>query len=75
VEEAVKECDTLEVEIQEIDQMGKVSLKPVGEEWAIPEGTEVEEHPRRERRDGDSRGGRDRDRRPRDRERRDRPSH
>ena len=75
VEEAVKEGDTLEVEIQEIDQMGKVSLKPVGEEWAIPEGMEVEEHPRRERRDGDSRGGRDRDRRPRDRERRDRPSH
>jgi polyribonucleotide nucleotidyltransferase len=77
VEEAVKEGDTLEVEIQEIDQMGKVSLKPVGEEWAIPEGMEVEEQPRRERRDGDSRGGRgrDRDRRPRDRERRDRPSH
>ena len=47
VEEAVKEGDTLEVEIQEIDQMGKVSLKPVGEEWAIPEGMEVEEHPRR----------------------------
>ncbi|MGH2578988.1 MAG: S1 RNA-binding domain-containing protein, partial [Actinomycetota bacterium] len=77
VEEAVKEGDTLEVEIQEIDQMGKVSLKPVGEEWAIPEGMEVEEQPRRDRRDGDSRGGRgrDRDRRPRDRERRDRPSH
>ncbi len=73
VEEAVREGDTIEVEIQDIDAMGKISLKPVGEEWAIPEGMEVEEQPRRPR-DGD-RGGRGRDRRPRDRERQDRPSH
>ncbi len=74
VEEAVREGDTIEVEIQDIDAMGKISLKPIGEEWAIPEGMEVEEQPRRPR-DGD-RGarGRDRDRRPRDRERQDRPS-
>jgi polyribonucleotide nucleotidyltransferase len=74
VEEAVREGDTIEVEIQDIDAMGKISLKPIGEEWAIPEGMEVEES--RERRPRDDRGGRgrDRDRRPRDRERRDRPS-
>jgi polyribonucleotide nucleotidyltransferase len=69
-ESGLKEGDVLEVEIQEIDAMGKISLKPIGEEWAIPEGVEVEE-PRRERRDGGDRG--DRPRRPRrDRERRDR---
>ncbi len=64
VEDAVKEGDKLEVEIQEIDAMGKISLKPVGEEWAIPEGMEVEQRPRRE---GGDRGPRDRDRRPRER--------
>jgi polyribonucleotide nucleotidyltransferase len=79
VEEAVKEGDTIEVEIQDIDQMGKVSLKPIGAEWEVPEGMEVEEQPRRERPAGDrgdrgGRGDRDRSRRPRDRERRDRPS-
>ncbi len=77
-ESGLKEGDTLEVEVQDIDQMGKISLKPVGEEWAIPEGMEVEE-PRRERRDGDRgrgerRGQRDRDRRPRERDRRDQPT-
>jgi len=79
VEEAVKEGDTIEVEIQDIDQMGKISLKPIGAEWEIPEGMEVEEQPRRERPAGDrgdrgGRGDRDRSRRPRDGERRDRPS-
>ncbi|MGH2658726.1 MAG: polyribonucleotide nucleotidyltransferase [Actinomycetota bacterium] len=79
VEEAVKEGDTIEVEIQDIDQMGKISLKPIGAEWEVPEGMEVEEQPRRERPAGDrgdrgGRGDRDRSRRPRDRERRDRPS-
>ncbi len=64
VEDAVKEGEKLEVEIQEIDAMGKISLKPVGEEWAIPEGMEVEQRPRRE---GGDRGPRDRDRRPRER--------
>src|SRR5207248_3441828 len=38
VEEAVKEGDVLEVEVQEIDANGKISLKPVGPEWDIPEG-------------------------------------
>ena len=41
VEDAVKEGDTIEVEVQDIDDRGKISLKPVGEEWAIPEGMEV----------------------------------
>ena len=76
VEEAVKEGDTIEVEIQDIDQMGKISLKPIGPEWEVPEGMEVEEQPRRERRDRDGHRGRDRDHRrgprDRDRERRDR---
>jgi polyribonucleotide nucleotidyltransferase len=67
VEEAVKVGDTLEVEVQDIDDRGKISLKPVGEEWAIPEGMEPEAHDRPPR-DRDRRP-RDRDRRPRDRDR------
>jgi polyribonucleotide nucleotidyltransferase len=73
VEEAVKVGDTVEVEVVDIDDRGKISLKPVGEQWAIPEGMEVEDDrpPRRDRGDRDrgGRGGRDRDRRPRDRDR------
>jgi polyribonucleotide nucleotidyltransferase len=70
VEEAVKEGEQLEVEIQDIDSMGKISLAPVGEEWKIPEGAEVpdagrERRPRREG-DRDRRPRRDRDRRGRD---------
>ncbi len=48
VEEAVKEGDTLTVLVEDIDTQGKISLKPVGEEWAIPEGQ------------ADEAGGRDR---------------
>src|SRR5688572_19332300 len=67
VEEAVKVGDTIEVEVQDIDDRGKISLKPVGEEWAIPEGMEPEvSQDRPPRRDRGERG----DRRPRDRERR-----
>ena len=63
-ESGLKEGDMLEVEVQDIDPTGRISLKPIGEEWAIPEGMEVEEAPRRERRDGDRpRGGGDRSRR------------
>ncbi len=68
VEDAVKVGDTIEVEVQDIDDRGKISLKPVGEEWAIPEGMEQEAQDRPPRRDRDRRP-RDRDRRPRDRER------
>jgi polyribonucleotide nucleotidyltransferase len=68
VEDAVKVGDTIEVEVQDIDDRGKISLRPVGEEWAIPEGMEPEpSESRPPRRD---RGPRDRDRRPRDRDRR-----
>jgi polyribonucleotide nucleotidyltransferase len=63
-ESGLKEGDTLEVEIQDIDAMGKISLKPVGDEWKTPEGLEVEEAPRRPREDRGDRG-RDRERRPR----------
>jgi polyribonucleotide nucleotidyltransferase len=56
-ESGLKEGDMLEVEIQDIDPTGRISLKPIGEEWAIPEGMEPE--PQRERRD---RGPRDRGR-------------
>jgi len=70
VEDAVKVGDTIEVEVQDIDDRGKISLKPVGEEWAIPEGMEQEAQDRPPRRDRDrDRRPRDRDRRPRDRER------
>jgi len=71
VEDAVKVGDTIEVEVQDIDDRGKISLKPVGEEWAIPEGMEQEvSQDRAPRRDRDrDRRPRDRDRRPRDRER------
>jgi polyribonucleotide nucleotidyltransferase len=68
VEEAVRVGDTLEVEVQDIDDRGKISLKPVGEEWAIPEGMETAVSEDRPRRDRDRRP-RDRDRRPRDRDR------
>jgi polyribonucleotide nucleotidyltransferase len=66
-ESGLKEGDMLEVEIQDIDAMGKISLKPLGQEWAIPEGMEVESAPRERR----PREGGDRDRRER-RPRRDR---
>jgi polyribonucleotide nucleotidyltransferase len=70
VEDAVKVGDTIEVEVQDIDDRGKISLKPVGEEWAIPEGMEQEAQDRPPRRDRDrDRRPRDHDRRPRDRER------
>ena len=65
VEEAVKVGDTIEVEVQDIDDRGKISLKPIGEEGAIPEGMEPEPS-----RGGEDRPRRDRDRRPRDRDRR-----
>jgi polyribonucleotide nucleotidyltransferase len=70
VEEAVRVGDTIEVEVQDIDDRGKISLKPVGEEWAIPEGMEPasdDRQPRRDRGDRERRGPRNRDRRPRDR--------
>src|SRR5262245_23981317 len=79
VEEAVKVGDTIEVEVQDIDDRGKISLKPVGEEWAIPEGMEPEpsraggdrgDRPRRDRDRERDRRPRDRDRRPRDLDRR-----
>jgi polyribonucleotide nucleotidyltransferase len=72
VEEAVREGDVLEVEVQEIDANGKISLKPVGEEWEVPEGATPSTSPggeRPPRRSGDRpRGERDRGRRFRDRE-------
>jgi polyribonucleotide nucleotidyltransferase len=76
VEEAVKEGDTLTVLVEDIDAQGKISLKPVGDEWAIPEGQADESGGGRERgsrggRDrGGARGGRDRDRGDRGSERR-----
>ena len=81
VEDAVNVGDKLEVEVQEIDPQGRISLKPVGEEWEVPEGAEASDDggdggPRRDRDGGDRDGGdrgprrdRDRDRRPRDRDR------
>jgi polyribonucleotide nucleotidyltransferase len=56
VEDAVKEGDSLTVLVEDIDTQGKISLKPVGEEWAVPEG-QADESGGRER---GNRGGRDR---------------
>jgi len=82
VEEAIKEGDKISVLVEDIDSQGKISLKPIGEEWAIPEGQADESGGGR--RDGGDRGGRgggrdrgDRGSRDRDRGRRfrdDRPS-
>jgi polyribonucleotide nucleotidyltransferase len=76
VEDAVREGDTLEVEVQEIDAQGKISLKPVGEEWEVPAGAETgggegDRRPPRERSGGGDGGGggdRSRGKRFRDRE-------
>ena len=65
VEEAVKEGDKLTVLVEDIDAQGKISLKPVGPEWEVPEGTDPnggggERRPRDDRggRGGGERGGR-----------------
>ncbi len=73
VEEAIKEGDSVTVLVEDIDPQGKISLKPVGSEWEVPEGQEVEtgggerrggggggDRPRRDR--GDRQGKRFRDR-------------
>ena len=61
VEEAIKEGEKLTVLVEDIDAQGKISLKPVGEEWAIPEG-QVDEsgggRPRSSESRGRDRGGR-----------------
>ncbi len=62
VEEAVKEGDAITVLVEDVDAQGKVSLKPVGSEWEVPEGAEVSSGGG-ERRDRGDRG----DRPPRDR--------
>jgi polyribonucleotide nucleotidyltransferase len=66
VEEAVKEGDALTVLVEDIDPQGKISLKPVGPEWEVPEGQQPSggnggERPRRDRgREGGDRGRRER---------------
>src|ERR671935_1577971 len=53
VEEAVREGDEIDVLIEDVDAQGKISLKPVGEQWAIPEGvTPDADRDRRPRGDG-----------------------
>ncbi|MGZ8571166.1 MAG: S1 RNA-binding domain-containing protein, partial [Actinomycetota bacterium] len=62
VEEAVREGDTLTVLVDDVDPQGKISLKPVGPEWDVPEGQAGDgggSGGSGERRD---RGGRDRER-------------
>jgi polyribonucleotide nucleotidyltransferase len=61
VEEAVKEGDRITVLVEDIDQQGKISLKPVGPEWEVPEGEgggAPSERPRRDRGDRGPRGDR-----------------
>jgi polyribonucleotide nucleotidyltransferase len=57
VEEAVKEGDRLTVLVEDIDAQGKISLKPVGPEWDVPEGADPNGG-RGERRPREDRGGR-----------------
>jgi polyribonucleotide nucleotidyltransferase len=58
VEEAVKEGDRLSVRVEDIDPQGKISLRPIGPEWDVPEGAEESGGggDRRPRGDGGSRG-------------------
>ena len=66
VEEAVQEGDTITVLVEDVDAQGKISLKPVGPEWEVPEGQEAPAGGGGERRGGGGGGGdRDRDRGPR----------
>ena len=58
MEEAVKEGDKLTVLVEDIDAQGKISLKPIGPEWEVPEGTEAPAGNGGERRSRDDRGGR-----------------
>ncbi len=63
VEEAVKEGDKLTVLVEDIDPQGKISLKPVGPEWEVPEGAETsggggERRPREDRSGGGGGGNR-----------------
>ncbi len=69
-ESGLKEGDTIEVQIQDIDAMGKISLRPIGPEWEAPEGSEAEAHPTERRPEGERRA--EGERRPRRRPRRDR---
>jgi predicted RNA-binding protein with RPS1 domain len=48
VEEAVREGDKLTVLVEDIDAQGKISLKPVGPEWDVPEGERSSGGERRE---------------------------
>ena len=57
VEEAVKEGDTITVLVEDVDAQGKISLKPVGPEWDVPEGQQAPTG-----NGGERRGGGDRDR-------------
>ena len=63
VEEAVREGDKLTVLVEDIDPQGKISLKPIGPEWEVPEGTEApagnsgDRRPREDRGDRGGRGG------------------
>ena len=68
VEEAVREGDAITVVVEDVDPQGKISLKPVGPEWEVPEGQAPESGGSGsgggsgERRDRGDRGGRDRER-------------
>jgi polyribonucleotide nucleotidyltransferase len=62
VEEAVKEGDRITVLVEDIDAQGRISLKPVGPEWEVPEGSEPssgngDRRPREDRGRGDRSGG------------------
>jgi polyribonucleotide nucleotidyltransferase len=61
VEEAVHEGDAITVLVEDIDPQGKISLKPIGPDWDVPEGVQTDQHPSGdggERRDRGDRGDR-----------------
>ena len=65
VEEAVHEGDAITVLVEDVDAQGKISLKPVGPEWEIPEGQEAPAGGGERRSGGGGGGDRNRDRGPR----------
>jgi polyribonucleotide nucleotidyltransferase len=62
VEEAVREGDAITVLVEDIDAQGKISLKPIGPDWEVPEGAQTDQQPSG---DGGARRDRGGDRGPR----------
>jgi polyribonucleotide nucleotidyltransferase len=53
VEEAVREGDAITVLVEDIDAQGKISLKPIGPDWEVPEGAQTDDRRDRQPASGD----------------------